>query len=138
MVADRARVRAAAALGRYLGTPAGRQGFSDNSYQSGTQIVLALETDPIRDVVARVVEHSPPVLVAVYLEGQDRFGFLDLAPGSAVEASSDDEIRGGGTVGMLFAMMEAQQAGQGLTFRVTDWDRFTVRSGFGSTKLMSA
>ncbi|WP_433230534.1 hypothetical protein ACQP2H_01150 [Micromonospora sp. CA-248260] len=122
----RERLKAGAALGRFVGTAEGRQHMRNNGYRPEWQIVLALPNDPIRDVLARAQTYKPPVVLAVWFEDKGRFGFCNVEPNKEVKPGSGDQFGGTATVGMLLELLDQQTKGE-LRFGLKDWSGFGAR-----------
>jgi hypothetical protein len=122
----RERTRAAAALGRFVGTAAGRSLMLSNGYTPAMETVIALPDDTISDVMDRVTAYKPPVLVAVWRETNDKFTFIHVAPGQELSAGSGDQFSGKATIGMLAELMDKQESGR-LRFKLTEWAGYEAR-----------
>jgi len=122
----RDRTRAAAALGRFVGTAAGRSLMISNGYTPSMETVIALPDDTISDVMSRVTAYTPPVLIAVWREAMNKFSFIHVAPGQEISAGSGDQFSGKATIGMLAELMENQKSGR-LRFKLTEWADYEAR-----------
>ncbi|MEV0004340.1 hypothetical protein AB0H28_18945 [Micromonospora sp. NPDC050980] len=129
----RERLKAGAALGRFVGTVKGRQYMRENGYRPDWKIVVALPDDPIRDVLDRAQVYQPPVVLAVWFEDKGRFGFCNVVPNKEVTPGSGDQFGGTATVGMLLALLDEQTKGE-LSFGLKDWSGFGAR-GFSPSLL---
>jgi hypothetical protein len=131
----RERVKAGAALGRFVGTAKGREYMRENGYSPDWQIIVALPDDPIREVLDRAQAYEPPVVLAVWFEDKGRFGFCNVEPAKEVQPGSGDQFGGTSTVGMLLQLLDQQSKGE-LRFGLKDWSGFGAR-GFTPSVLGS-
>lgn len=126
MVTDRLqRLQATAELGRYMGSKAWREALARGDYESGQQVVLALQSDRLADVHDRMERYDPPVHIAVYYpptaEAGARLHFFVAEPAPTPPLAGDDivEIDPASTVGMFSEYLEKQD--HGLRVRFTKW-----------------
>jgi hypothetical protein len=109
---------AARALGRFVTSPIGRQTFEQNNYTSGSQLLLALESDLVADVIARARRYPPPVTAAVYYSDIDQFRFISFEPTPEPGEGESERLGAGISIGML---LDATRP---------DRDRFKIDDGW--------
>jgi len=135
MVPERGqRLKAAAALAQALGRAEDRKQLEKHGYASGRQIVLALDSDPVGDVLDRVRAHKPPVTVAIYFVASEEFGYAEISPGAPIgdHKPDRDDVGRASAIGMLYTYVERQRNHR-FTFRLTDWQSVQVNS-FGPAR----
>ncbi|MGW6741692.1 hypothetical protein ACWGDX_13355 [Streptomyces sp. NPDC055025] len=106
------RRKAAFAVARSLASHETRALFASHGHRSGDNVVVALESDTINDVYARMTRQSPPVTVAVYWPETQNLEFTTFEPSPEAaqgESGRPDKIGGSATIGMLFAHVAGQQ-----------------------------
>lgn len=110
MADDRAlRLQASRALAKTLGDPAARKLFELNDYRSGQHIVLALESDTVKEVFDRVREYPPPVTVAVYWPERGELEYSTFTPDwHTPRAPEQTDVGGASTIGMLLTYHRRQ------------------------------
>ncbi|MFF9393242.1 hypothetical protein [Streptomyces griseoluteus] len=132
MVPERTqRLKAASVLAQALGSAEHRKLFEKHGFQPGQQIVLALDSDTVGDVLGRVKEHSPPVTVAIYFVETGKIGYTDISPTAPIKDhdADRDDVGKTATIGMLYRYVERQRSHR-FNFRLTGWDSVQV-SSFG-------
>ncbi len=99
-----ARLDASRALSKYI--PKHMDAFTRNGHAPGSTIVVALESDTVVSVLARVIKEvaAPPATVAVYWPTTSELEVIRLAPGGPITAQTQP-IGPGATIGMLIADM---------------------------------
>lgn len=121
MSAINERLKAIKMIGKLVGSTSGRKYLADNGYKSGQTIVAAQYDELIRDVMARIQTHEPPVTVALVREN-DLF-LMEVKPSEAKKQLTNANPRS--TIGMLYEALKHSKGGSE-TFRITEWDSATV------------
>ncbi|MCM1974301.1 hypothetical protein [Streptomyces sp. G1] len=104
------RRKAAFAVAKKLADPDIRRQFSEHRHQSGDEVLVALDSDTIDDVYAKMRRQSPPVTVGIYWPETERLEFTTFEPDQAPAAGQQrDGIGGAATIGMLFDHVSNQQ-----------------------------
>lgn len=113
------RIRAAFDLGRHA--PSGL--LREHGHQSGQQVVVALESDRITEVLDRLRPYDPPVMIAVYHPVKKAFAFLVVRPRHVhgKDAESHLDVDPNSSIGMLVECLGTMEQHHG-TIRVTEWD----------------
>ncbi|MFC1418563.1 hypothetical protein [Streptacidiphilus cavernicola] len=134
MAGDRdVRIKAGFALAKALGTPETRAMFADHGYQDEQPIVMALESDTIQDVFARLQRYAPPVLVAIYWPETERLAYTQMEPSAEPQDYSPErhDVGGGSTIGMLWEHTD-RQANANIRFRL-QWGQPTMNLTYFQT-----
>lgn len=95
-----------------------RRLFHQHGHRSGDQVVVALESDTIDDVYAKMRSQAPPVTVAIFWPETGQLEFTTFEPDSApVDIEQREGIGGAATIGMLFNHV-SHQHGSTLRFNL--------------------
>ncbi|MFI0224067.1 hypothetical protein [Streptomyces lydicus] len=103
------RRKAAFEVAKKLADPNIRRQFIEHRHQSGDEVLVALESDTIDDVYAKMRRQSPPVTVGIYWPETGRLEFTTFEPDQAPPAGQREGIGGAATIGMLFDHVSNQQ-----------------------------
>lgn len=135
MTSAKERVRAAKLVARLTTTHKGRHYLSHNGYRSGQAIVVAGYDETIKDVIARVHEHNPPVTIALVKVDCDELFMFSVTPGDDrgkhIESASPIS-----TIGMLYEAA-SQSASKNETFRITEWATATAHAMPSARELLA-
>lgn len=112
------RTRAAFDLGRRAPYK-----LQEHGHRSGQQILLALESDRIADVLERLRPYEPPVMIAIYHPDKEAFAFLIMQPRHVpgVDDRSNLDVDPNSSIGMLIDCLQQEELHKG-TIRITVWD----------------
>lgn len=109
-------------LAKSLGQQNTRDEFARNGMSMDAQVVLTIESEPLRDVMARTRRHEPPVVLAVYYPDSGRLDFLTVEPGREpdVEPGDSGQVGDGATIGMLaeYLRQRSRRGNRGWTFKM--------------------
>ncbi|MFF9033944.1 hypothetical protein ACF090_00525 [Streptomyces sp. NPDC014892] len=112
------RRKAAFEVAKRLADPEIRRQFCEHQHQSGDEVLVALESDTIDDVYAKMRRQTPPVTVGIYWPETGRLEFTTFAPDQAPPTGqARDGIGGTATIGMLFDHV-SNQHGSTLRFNL--------------------
>jgi hypothetical protein len=117
------RMAAARALGKLITSEKGRKLLQDNHYTSDSQIVVALESDRLADVLARARRYAPPVVAAVYYAAEGNFKFVDFQPDTGEPSGDSHPLGANISIGMLLDYTAAHQG----RFTFDNWSSYRAR-----------
>lgn len=135
MDADKLRINSARLLGRLLSTKSGRDFFAKNGYTSETQIIACDWDDTVGDVLYRVHEYRPPVVVAIGKD--DDVHIMTVTPGTLGPTAGDKgSASPDSTIGMLY--QDAMNRGGGGLYQIGHWDAARATAYPSASALMHA
>lgn len=112
------RRKAAFNVARKLADADIRRLFTEHGHRPGDQVIVALESDTIDDVYAKMRRQSPPVTVAIFWPETERLEFTTFHPDMSPPGPEQREgIGGAATIGMLFDHV-SNQRGSSLRFNL--------------------
>lgn len=99
------RLRASTMLAKFWATPKGRAAYKKLGLASAPPVVIALESDAIREVIGRAQRYAPPASIAVFFPGRPGLALLTIEPVESDDTTPEPERVGGdSTIGMLIGL----------------------------------